>query len=209
MDDFPLEPDWAGTAVQLAQALTELLPQFALDSEPVPSERLVRFYVASGALQRPQKEGREALFGRQQAIEFLATRVLLQDGWPLAKVAQYLPTQTQDALLALIPRRPPRQTRAQELVAQFQSGTVLAPKPLLSAPSPLLTMKRQELREQAKPVQGPPGQTLFRVVLAPWCEILLQPEAMEKLTPNEFDRAVEAFRATLEGELTRKGKTKT
>lgn len=201
MQDFPLDNDWTGTAVQLAQVLTELLPQFDLDTDPTPSERLVRFYVASGALQRPQKEGREAWYGRRQALEFLATRVLLKDGWPLAKVAEYLPNQSEEALLALIPVRAPKRTRAQELVAQFKSGVVPPPKPMLPLPSPMPASSSQA--QVAPPVKG---QLLLRVEVAPWCEVLLNPDQLGKVSSKELERAVETFRATLEGELARKGR---
>ncbi len=56
-------------------------------------------------LSAPEREGREALFGLRQVVEFLAARYLLKDGWP--------PTQ------------------AEALVAKYRgkSGAVAAPRP--------------------------------------------------------------------------------
>jgi DNA-binding transcriptional MerR regulator len=214
-----LSPDWAGTAAQLAQVLMDLLSRYALNPEPAPSERLVRFYVTSGVLQRPQREGREALFGVRQAIEFLAARALLEDGWPLAKVAEYLPEQSEEALLALIPERVPTRTRAQELVEKFQSRadraapapSLQVQKPVVPEPKPEVLRKRQVIRESLRDLgqapDGPIRETRVKVVLAPWCELFLHPAAMESLTPEQIESAVTVFRAVIEGETARKGRS--
>lgn len=214
-----LLPDWTGTAAQLAQVLVDLLARYALNPEPVPSERLVRFYVSSGVLQRPQREGREALFGTRQAIEFLAARALLEDGWPLAKVAEYLPEQDEASLMALIPERHPSRTRAEELVERFQSSVAPAPaapspalpKASLPEPKPETLRKRQVIRESLRdlgqPEEGPIRETRLRVVIAPWCELSLHPSAMEHLTAEQIESAVAVFRAVLEGEIARKGRS--
>src|SRR5512139_1872106 len=81
---------WRGTAAELADRLNVVLvgiPTLA-DDAGAANERLVRHYVQVGVLTAPEREGREALFGLRQVVEFLATRYLLKDGWPLAKVAE-------------------------------------------------------------------------------------------------------------------------
>ena len=214
-----ISSDWTGTAAQLAQVLAELLPRYALHPDPAPSERLVRFYVSSGVLRRPQREGREALFGMRQAIEFLAARALLEDGWPLAKVAEYLPEQSDGALLALLPERAAGRTRAEELVERFQSRSgIPAPapmpvpqKPAAPAPKPELLRKRQAVRESLRDLgqaaEGPAREVRVRVVIAPWCELSLQPAAMESLTAEQLESAITVIRAVLEGEIARKGRS--
>ena len=44
------------------------------------NEHLVRHYVQVGVLTPPEREGREAMFGLRQVVEFLAARYLLKDG---------------------------------------------------------------------------------------------------------------------------------
>ena len=86
--------DWRGTAADLADKCNEVLagvPSLTDDAGSA-NERLVRHYVQVGVLTAPEREGREALFGLRQIVEFLATRYLLKDGWPLAKVAEIVRT---------------------------------------------------------------------------------------------------------------------
>ena len=208
---FTLSPDWTGTAAQLADALTDLLPRYALSPEPIPSERLVRFYVTSGVLQRPQREGREALFGQRQTIEFLAARALLEDGWPLAKVGEYLPTQTDEALVALLPQRATKKTKAQELVERFQQGGVvpLAQAPLpVPAPNPVALKQRQGVREAQRELatEGVVREVRLRLTLTPWCEVSLSQAALESVTAEQVESVAELFRAALLSELARKGR---
>jgi DNA-binding transcriptional MerR regulator len=210
-----LPPDWSGTAAQLAEVIPGLLARFALNAEPVPSERLVRFYVTSGVLRRPRREGREAMFGVRQMIEFLAARALLEDGWPLAKVAEYVADRDDDALLALLPPLPAKRTRAEELVARFQEQSPAAPAPPLTQavpePKPEAMRKRRALRESLRdlgqPEDGPIRETRVRIVVAPWCELFLHPAALENLTAEQIESAVTIFRAVVEGEIARKGRS--
>ena len=126
MQPLPLSlPDdlahWRGTAAELADRLNQILggiPSLTDDAGSA-NERLVRHYVQLGVLTSPDREGREALFGLQQVVEFLAARYLLKDGWPLAKVAELVRTTDVEGLTRLIPTERPR-TRAEEVVAKYR-----------------------------------------------------------------------------------------
>ncbi|WP_395090930.1 hypothetical protein [Armatimonas sp.] len=206
-----LSSDWTGTAAQLADVLTDLLPHYALSQEPTPSERLVRFYVTSGVLQRPQREGREALFGQRQAIEFLAARTLLEDGWPLAKVGEYLSMQTDEALVALLPQRATKKTKAQELIERFQQGETVSSAPValpVPAPNPVALKQRQGVRAAQRELatEGVVREVRLRLTLTHWCEVSLSQSALESVTAEQVESAAELFRAALLGELARKGR---
>ncbi len=113
--------DWRGTAAELADKCNEVLagvPSLTDDAGSA-NERLVRHYVQVGVLTAPEREGREALFGLRQIVEFLATRYLLKDGWPLAKAAEIVRTTDVTGLAQLIPSERPR-TRAEEIVARYR-----------------------------------------------------------------------------------------
>ena len=113
--------DWRGTAAELADKCNEVLagvPSLTDDAGSA-NERLVRHYVQVGVLTAPEREGREALFGLRQIVEFLATRYLLKDGWPLAKAAEIVRTTDVSGLAQLIPSERPR-TRAEEVVAKLR-----------------------------------------------------------------------------------------
>lgn len=112
---------WRGTAAELADKLNEVLagiPTLADDAGSA-NERLVRHYVQVGVLTAPEREGREALFGLRQVVEFLAARYLLKDGWPLAKVAEMVRATDLDGLAGMIPTDRPR-TVAEEVVAKYR-----------------------------------------------------------------------------------------
>jgi hypothetical protein len=113
--------DWRGTAAELADKCNEVLagvPSLTDDAGSA-NERLVRHYVQVGILTAPEREGREALFGLRQIVEFLATRYLLKDGWPLAKAAEIVRTTDVTGLAQLVPSERPR-TRAEEVAAKFR-----------------------------------------------------------------------------------------
>ena len=115
--------DWRGTAAELADRLNQVLggiPSLTDDAGSA-NERLVRHYVQVGVLTPPEREGREALFGLRQVVEFLAARYLLKDGWPLAKVAELVRTTDVEGLARLIPAERPH-TRAEEVVAKYRRG---------------------------------------------------------------------------------------
>lgn len=116
--------DWRGTAAELADKCNEVLagvPSLTDDAGSA-NERLVRHYVQVGVLTSPEREGREALFGLRQIVEFLATRYLLKDGWPLAKAAEIVRATDVAGLTQLIPSERPL-TRAEEAVAKYRRPT--------------------------------------------------------------------------------------
>jgi DNA-binding transcriptional MerR regulator len=128
--------DWRGTAAALADKCNELLagaPSLADDAGSA-NERLVRHYVQVGVLTPPEREGREALFGLRQIVEFLAARYLLKDGWPLAKAAEIVRAMDVNGLAQLIPSERPR-TRAEEVVERFRAGPGVA-EPRMSSDEP-------------------------------------------------------------------------
>ncbi len=116
--------DWRGTAAELADKCNEVLagvPSLTDDAGSA-NERLVRHYVQVGVLTAPEREGREALFGLRQIVEFLATRYLLKDGWPLAKAAEIVRATDVTGLAQLIPSERPL-TRAEEVVAKYRRSS--------------------------------------------------------------------------------------
>ncbi len=113
---------WRGTAAELADRLNDVLtgiPSLADDAGSA-NERLVRHYVQVGVLTAPEREGREAMFGLRQVVEFLAARYLIKDGWPLAKIAEMVRATDLDGLAGMIPSERPR-TRAEEVVAKYRT----------------------------------------------------------------------------------------
>lgn len=87
--------------------------------------RLIRDYTQRGILTRPERSGREARYGYRQLVELVAARVLLSDGWPLAKVALYIQSTPLEQLEALAAPRPPATSAVRavrDIRARYRSG---------------------------------------------------------------------------------------
>ena len=55
----------------------------------IPNERLVRGYVTEEILPRPDRKGKESIYGYNHLIYFLACRDLFSENWPLAKIREH------------------------------------------------------------------------------------------------------------------------
>lgn len=66
-------------------------------------DRLVRYYTSGGAMTRPGRKGKEVRYGYEHLVQVLATRQLLNDGWPLAKVASFIQSSSLEELEAMLP----------------------------------------------------------------------------------------------------------
>ena len=153
--------DWRGTAAELADKCNEVLagvPSLTDDAGNA-NERLVRHYVQVGVLTAPDREGREALFGLRQIVEFLATRYLLRDGWPLAKAAEIVRATDVTGLTQLIPSERPR-TRAEEVVAKYRH----APQPVRAAP-PVAPSVRQHAKSFSLSAMEAPADASTRATV--------------------------------------------
>lgn len=80
-----IEPDWSGgidTLVEAANSrLQSLLPaDRAARPKDEVNARLIRHYTTVGLLPLPQREGREARYGRRHLLQLLALRRLMADG---------------------------------------------------------------------------------------------------------------------------------
>ena len=180
--------DWRGTAAELADKVNEVLASVPSlrDDAGTANERLVRHYVQVGVLTVPEREGREALFGVRQVVEFLAARWLLKDGWPLTKVAELVRATDVAGLAQLVPNERPR-TRAEDVAAKYR-GTARAAD---------LSRRRVSLEENLKALGNPAGRPdRKRVVLlelTPWCHVdvdLAGLAAMDDSTPATLGAAL-------------------
>jgi len=96
--EWPLE--------QFVEIAGDVLDRLGIDEKGVPNERLVRYYTGEGAMSKPGRDGREARYGWLHLVEFLVTRLLLKDGWPLSKVAQFMTNSDPRSLEQMLPEEP-------------------------------------------------------------------------------------------------------
>ena len=213
------QADWRGTAAELAEVVRDLLEKLDLvDAQVIPNERLVRNYVQQGILQKPVRVGKEAYFGVRQVIEYLVARKLLAEGWPLAKIAEFNQTNGLDELLDLLPRRRER-NEAEKLVARFRRSAVAEPTnqapqampAIVPSPSPFLShsaeraKRKSTARDHLRSLGNPTGEAtrhgLVKLTLTPWCELLIDPEGLQGLSPEVLDDMGETIAQVLREEL--------
>ena len=145
--DFRIHTAFSGNAAELAALAIECGRAFALPVDPdKTSERLVRYYVSAGVLDRPDRVGRDAAYGYRHLLQLLTARRMGHAGTPLSTIAEHNVSATTKALedgLAV-----PLPTAAQLLVSRFKTRRAVPPmaSPATSAlstaePSPALRMR--------------------------------------------------------------------
>ena len=126
-----LRNDFQGSADALIVKAQEVAKTLKLDQEATEgNERLLRHYVSMGVVDKPSREGRDALYGFRHLVQFVAARRLLAEGFPLAKIAKYTGSVPTDAVTAYL-EKSDRTSEAELLVAAFRSES-----PELNAPPP-------------------------------------------------------------------------
>ena len=104
MHKFTEEKNWQGTAEALADHAKGWMRLKRIgDPSFEPNERLVRDYVSRGILSKPERKGKEAIFGFEQLAQFLACRAVIDDGWPLSKISEDFQVSSLVDILNLIP----------------------------------------------------------------------------------------------------------
>ena len=140
-----LRNEFQGSAEDLIVTAKEVAKTLNLDQETTEgNERLLRHYVSMGVVDKPSREGRDALYGFRHLVQFVAARRLLAEGLPLAKIAKYNGAVPTDALTAYL-EKPDRTSEAELLVAAFRSESpeLKTPNPAsrrVTSPKPLQSM---------------------------------------------------------------------
>lgn len=199
--------DWRGTAAQLGELAARIRRDVHVDDQEV-SERLVRFYVQSGVLDRPEREGREALFGYRQLLQLLVARGLAADGWPLAKIAEYNRHADLKALTDLVPRRVTRPGPDDgEYLADHQPNLLEKSTEKFKAPAvmamalPVMAAQRSDFGKESGAL---PSRTLRELVLTPWCRVLVEEDRLQALTAEIAARLVTTFSSALRSTMTQR-----
>lgn len=118
-----LRNDFQGNSDALIVKAQEVAKTLNLDQEAVEgNERLLRHYVSMGVVDKPSREGRDALYGFRHLVQFVAARRLLAEGFPLAKIAKYTGAVPTDALTTYL-EKSDRTSEAELLVAAFRSAS--------------------------------------------------------------------------------------
>ncbi|MGB4560043.1 MAG: hypothetical protein WBI20_15125 [Burkholderiaceae bacterium] len=154
-----LRQEFQGGADELVRTAQEVAAKMKLPQEGSEgNERLLRHYVSLGVVDKPIRDGREAMYGFRQLAQYLVARRLLTDGFALAKIARFTSVVTTDELAKYL-EKTDSTSEAELLVAAFRAEGVAsdrtqaprrqgAIKPLPTVPAGMgMVDVLQELRE--------------------------------------------------------------
>jgi hypothetical protein len=216
-DDLAEFEDWTGDVSELARLSGGILAARGLvDASTEPNVRVIRDYAQRGIVSRAERQGKEAIYGYRQLLEFVAARVLVADGWPLAKIAEHF-AHIADTELRYLISGDLAKNRALAVAQRLRSEAQLTPagghsKPsrYRSSPDPAddfrqraarLSSVQVELREALRrlglPEDGPAVEQLTLIAVAPWCQVLVENRRLSRLTIEEAEEIGRAVTASL------------
>lgn len=192
---------WTGNIDDLALKVSEILRVVGEGAEP-PTVRLIRDYVQRGLLGSISKSGKELLFTYENLLRFIATRVLLSDGWNLGKIGEHLEHCSHEELEAFLPQHENKALAALKRIRQERGAD---PADLTSAAhlrravalSPLQLEMRDALRRLGLPEDGPPVEAVTLMAIAPWFQALVTTSRIAQITPTEAEEIGNAVTASL------------
>lgn len=87
------------------------------------NERLLRHYASVNVLDKPNRQGRDAVYTYRHLLQFLTARRLMKQGFALSKIAEFtsvVPTETLQQTLSESPQR----SEAELLVAAYKAARI-------------------------------------------------------------------------------------
>jgi hypothetical protein len=212
-----LHDDWS--LDQFVKVATTLLVTLGIEKDDGHDpfelkDRLVRYYTSGGAMTRPGRKGKEVRYGYEHLVQVLATRQLLNDGWPLAKVASFIQSSALGDLEAMLPdeaspgtqpRRPDNKPVRVQSVARRHLRDLLAEPPESLAfldEQSSMSARMQEFESNALRNRigmagtwqalgheaGPPDwKDAATIDLTSWCRVVIDVEELRNMPAAQAD----------------------
>jgi hypothetical protein len=194
---------WTGDVDELARLAGQILAACGLtDAGAEPTVRVIRDYAQRGIVSRANRQGKEALYAYRQLLELVAARVLVNDKWPLVKIAEQLPHMPDAELRKLIPGDQSG-NRAVVVARRLrgESPRVNPRKVQFSDRAARLTGIEAEMREFRRRLglsdDAPLVEQLTVVAVAPWCQVYVKSDRLPRLTIEEAEEVGRAVTAGL------------
>lgn len=190
-----------------------------LSSDGRPDVRLIRYYQNEGILSRPERRGKEAVYGYRHLLQLVAARVLASDGWPLKKIAEHFALLDEAGLLALIPGQEPNSAlnivrrfirgpdqaalQAKGKLKERSKGESHPPKPgdvfrqHVAQMSTLQADLRGAMRRLGLPEDTPPAQQVTLIAIGTFCQLIIETKRLKSLTADEAEEIGRAVAASL------------
>lgn len=195
------------------------LAELGLGTRDTPNERLVRYYAGEGAMTKPAREGREARYSYRHLVEFLLTRMLIEDGWPLAKIAELMGTSELSTLEQMLPDERAARTAAQREVDRLKRSSSLKDdlfassrafhEPLDQLASSDTMLERQSELSSSRYAVVPPRRfsglhgdkaewrETMEIELTPWCRVAVDATELATLDGPACEMAGQALTQAL------------
>ena len=209
--------DWEGTAKELVATIGDVVGETIPASEFAPNIRLLRHYQGVGAISRPERRGKEAIYRYRHLLETMVVRHLVIDGWPLTKITTMTQGASDEELVQMLPdygsQKTASRNRAQQLVGDFAKEAMQASatssaggasgrlgKPRKSSGA---TKRQTESFSLAEPTAAPRRREMLDVDVADWCRLTLDRSALGRLEKGDVEHLVENLRKAIEMERIR------
>jgi DNA-binding transcriptional MerR regulator len=169
------------------------------------SERVIRDYVRRSVLRPTQtRDGERGLYDFRHLLELLATRVLLNDGWPLEKIAERNRAASVEELIAILPGA---KSDPLALARQFRRQAEPVAKNSSSAATPFLdpvaaaAKLRAELPSFMRRFTGssspPTVRRLVSIDLGEAASVQIDPDRLRQMTIEDAEALGRAVTAAI------------
>ena len=212
--------DWQGNLENLINEATVISTDFDLISDGEISVRMVRDYIQRGILGTVYKSGRELEFSYSHLLKLVLSRVLLQDGWSLRKIAEHFefselseleelfPVEDNPALSAV--RRLRYSAKRPEPAMRMESASAPPPpRSNIGRKAAKRTSIQQEmrlaLRKLGLPSDGPATEEIILLAIAPWFQVLMEKDRLKSLSLEEAEDLGKAVTASLTQNILKRG----
>lgn len=193
---------WTGNIEELAEKVGDVMRQSGRPEVEPPTTRLVRDYIQRGLLGPVPRSGKELVFDYSHLVRFVATRVLLGDGWSLQKISEHLDHCPSEELEAFLPQT---ENRAMAALRRIRPEGFAASEPpptathlrMAAAMSPLQFEMRDALRRLGLPEDGPATEAVTLMAITPWFQALVTTGRIPRITPEEAEEIGRAVTASL------------
>lgn len=185
--------NWSGNIEEFVGKAAETARRVGLQEKDGPNIRLVRDYLHRGILGQTRKAGKEIEFGYANLVRYLAARVLLDDGWPLKRIAQHFDVSTEHEIEALVPGLTNKAVAAlQSIKRETAAASGFAePGASFSQRAAKISGIQAEMRDAIARLgltpKGLPTEQVTLAVLATWCQVLVQTDRLDRITIEEAE----------------------
>jgi DNA-binding transcriptional MerR regulator len=164
--------------------------------------RVVRDYIQRGLLGDIGRMGKESLFVQENLDRLLAVRLLLADGWPLAKIREHFDLSTPEAINSLIPSRESNALRSIRRIREDMVDRSERPKPdpVMKSAARMSSIQAEMAAALSKlglPGHGPMTEELTLIAVAPWCQVLIEAGRLPKITVEEAEEIGRAITGSI------------